>query len=44
LPPVSEMIEDVDVSSVIEQVGSLRPGVPVWRGIWFPPQPYDTGA
>lgn len=35
LPPVRRMIENVDVSSLGEDV-LVNMEVPIWRGIWFP--------
>lgn len=36
LPPVRQVIDDVDVSTL--DPGHVRPnmGAPTWRGIWFP--------
>jgi hypothetical protein len=36
LPPVSKIIEDVDVSTLDQ--GHVIPNMhpPVWRGVWFP--------
>lgn len=35
LPSVKSVTEDVDVSSLEGRLLS-RPGVPVWRGVWYP--------
>jgi hypothetical protein len=35
LPPVASVTEDVDVTTALAN-RALKPGVPVWRGVWYP--------
>lgn len=37
LPPVREIVADVDVSTLDEQHVLRNIGVVTWRGIWWPP-------
>ena len=36
LPPIREVIEDIDISTL--EAGHIRPhiGMPIWRGVWYP--------
>ena len=36
MPPISEIIEDIDVSTLDENHVLPNMGVPIRRGIWFP--------
>jgi hypothetical protein len=36
LPPIQEVIEDVDVSTLDANHVLPNMGVPIWRGVWFP--------
>ncbi|MBF6547277.1 hypothetical protein [Nocardia brasiliensis] len=43
LPPVRRVIADISLAEPLP----VRPyalGVPVWRGVWFPPKNLETGA
>ncbi|HXW81852.1 MAG TPA: hypothetical protein VEJ84_20285 [Acidimicrobiales bacterium] len=37
MPTVLKVVEDVDVSTLDEQVVLPNIEPPIWRGIWFPP-------
>ncbi len=37
LPPTRKIIEDVDVSTLDSNHVRPNMGVPIWRGVWYPP-------
>lgn len=39
LPPIRNVVEDIDVSKLDERHVRPNMGIPVFRGVWFPKEP-----
>ena len=39
LPPIRNVIEDIDISALDEERVRSKIGIPVFRGVWFPSDP-----
>jgi hypothetical protein len=42
MPPIRTLIEDVDVSKLDPKHVRVNMGVPIYRGVWFPPRPLPS--
>jgi len=39
LPPIQNVVEDIDISALDEERVRSKIGIPVFRGVWFPAEP-----
>ena len=39
LPPIRNVVEDIDISALDEKQVRSKIGMPVFRGVWFPTEP-----
>ena len=39
LPPIRNVVEDIDISTLDEKQVRSNIGIPVFRGVWFPTGP-----